>query len=127
MRSSPPWLKTFLAPIKIPVYKLLNKFSDDHWGEQHLDSTYWKGGIHWGDLPEIQAYINKNISGEPATDFIKYSNLKYLKPLRKKYSSVRMLSLCCGIGSLELNLIQQGIVDEVIGYDASSACIENRY
>jgi len=95
----------------------------DVWAERHLDPHYWKGLIHWGQLPQVEKYINRKITGSSDLNYIGYTAERYFKPLREK-GPIRMMSLCCGIGQFELTWLKQGIVDQVIGYDVSQACID---
>jgi SAM-dependent methyltransferase len=100
----------------------VNRQGQDIWSERHLDPNYWQGLIHWGQIPQVANYINRSISGREDTDFIAYTAEKFISPLKKK-KRVRMLSLCSGIGHLELDMIKKELVDEIIGFEFSSDCV----
>lgn len=142
-RALPPQLKEVLRPVAQGVLRQVgydwqrrrgpaapavigsgSGSERDFWGNRHLDDSYWNGLIHWGQIPIVAERINERISGNKAVDFIEYSRSKYVAPLRSKRGKVRMLSLCCGIGELELRLLKSNYCDEVIGYDVSASCIE---
>lgn len=131
LRSSPPWLKSMLRPLKNPVYRVL-RFdprrsavvdSDDYWGSRHSSEQYWSGGLHWGDLPDVQEYQWRRISGDPKVGPFDYAAKKFIAPLRKNHKKIRALSLCCGSGRIEVDFLKRGIVDYIEGYDASEGSI----
>jgi len=95
----------------------------DIWAERHLDPHYWHGCIHWGQVPQVAQYMNRLISGDPHVDFIDYTAQRYLNPLREQ-GPVTMLSLCTGIGQLELSFVKRGIADKVVGYEVSKECVQ---
>lgn len=133
----PTWLLNILLGIKQRVISkaytapsqqenvIHAKDSSDIWGQRHLDDHYWKGMIHWGQIPQVAQYCNQRISGNPNKDYIQYSRETVVTPLRKKTAQVKMLSLCCGIAQLELDLLDAGFCDFVVGYDVSKDCIDS--
>ncbi|MBI3985736.1 MAG: class I SAM-dependent methyltransferase [Lentisphaerae bacterium] len=96
---------------------------EDYWGYKHtIDTTYWSG-THWGNIPQIQQYMNEMISGDRNKDYIAYALNKYVAPLRAKYGTIRLLSICCGAGHLEHALLNLGFADMIDAYDASQASV----
>jgi SAM-dependent methyltransferase len=109
----------------IKLYRPLSKpqgKKGDIWSERHLDPNYWQSLIHWGQIPQVENYINRSISGKENENFIDYCSRKYLSPLRKK-KKIRMLSLCTGIGQLEIDMIKRDLVDEITGFEYSTDCV----
>jgi SAM-dependent methyltransferase len=96
--------------------------SQDIWAQRHLDPNYWNSLIHWGQVPQVAAYINRRISGDPKIDVFEYAAQQYLAPLRKK-GPISMLSLCTGVGQIEISLVQRGYVDKIVGYEYSEECV----
>ena len=96
--------------------------SQDIWAQRHLDPNYWNSLIHWGQVPQVAAYINRRISGDPTKDVFDYAAQQYLAPLRKN-GPISMLSLCTGVGQIEISLVQRGYVDQIVGYEYSEECV----
>lgn len=80
--------------------------------------------IHWGQIPIVAARLNERISGDPKIDHFEYTKRKYIDPMRKKHGPIKMLSVCCGVGQLEREMLKNGFCDEVLAYDVSAPCIE---
>ena len=89
--------------------------------------SYWDSlGHHidlddlWMSHPRVRERINRRVSGDPTvwpTTWMKGRLLDRL-PLR------RAVSLGCGIGNFERDMVRQEIVDEIVGLDVSPLCIE---
>ncbi len=122
-----PLARPILDKLKPVAKRILNYRScstdGDIWGKRHLDDQYWEGAIHWGAIPAVAEYMNRSISGSSTIDFIGHSKKTRIEPLREKHTEIRMLSLCCGVGQLEMDLLKSGYADRIDGYDASAACV----
>ena len=89
--------------------------------------SYWDSLEHhtvlddmWMSHPRVRERINIRVSGEPGTwttTWLK-NRLQPLLPLG------RSVSIGCGVGNLERDLIRQGIVSEVTGIDVSEPCLQ---
>ncbi len=74
----------------------------------------------WMSHPRVRERINRRVSGDPAvwpTTWMKERLLGRL-PLR------RAVSIGCGIGHFERDMVRQGIVEEIVGLDVSPSCIQ---
>jgi SAM-dependent methyltransferase len=74
----------------------------------------------WMTHPEVRARINTRVSGDPACWPTQWFRARFAGrlPLR------RALSVGCGTGSLERDLVRQGIVLEVTGIDVAPQPLE---
>jgi len=89
--------------------------------------SYWDSLQHhtvlddlWLSHPRVRERINIRVSGEPGTwttTWLK-NRLQPLLPLE------RTVSIGCGVGNLERDLIRQGIASQVTGVDVSEPCIQ---
>ena len=91
------------------------------WGDKN---PVWFGEAkQWLWHPLVIERNNKRASGHPDRDA--YGHLKIvLAELGWNLPVVRAASLCCGAGSLERGLMQQGFARSIIGYDVASGAIE---
>jgi SAM-dependent methyltransferase len=81
----------------------------------HRDGCWWNAG------PEIYAYRNSKISGDPAINWIRHTLETYFAgqlPLR------RCLSLGCGQGRLERQLAELGAFQQCDAYDISPRSVQ---
>lgn len=90
------------------------------------DSSYWNELEHHTDLaqiwqshPLVRAAINTRISGDAdiwPTTFLR-------RVVESEIPFGQCLSIGCGVGNLERDLLGQGIVGEITGVDVSSSCV----
>lgn len=82
----------------------------------------WKigGGLHWTELPRVQARINRMVSGDPAVD-------PYLHLARTRFPDRlpldRALTIGCGAGELERGLTQYGFCLRHEAFDVAGGAI----
>lgn len=96
--------------------------SPDIWAERYSDPNYWHSPIHWGEVPQVAAYINRRVSGDPKVDVFEYAAQRYFAPLQKE-GPISLLSLCAGIGHYEISLVRRGYVESVVGYEFSEKSV----
>jgi len=85
--------------------------------ERHLGR-----GIHWTDLKAVQHRTAAKISGIPEIGWPQYvaeNHLKGMIPVE------RCLSLCCGKGQLERDLVNANFCHSFDGIDISDGCLEH--
>src|SRR5271169_6854446 len=94
--------------------------SEQLWAEEADERVRYSRGFHWVESPIVQEYLNRNCTGDPALNWIAYSVARYF------HGNVapRVLSLGCGGGVFERDLL--GLVPQarVVGMDFSSGAIE---
>jgi SAM-dependent methyltransferase len=73
----------------------------------------------WMAHPEVRHYINRSIGGENATWPLDWFQARY-----PGETFSRALSIGCGSGALERDLVRRGIVQFVEAFDASPASVE---
>ncbi|MEO6487006.1 MAG: class I SAM-dependent methyltransferase [Thermoanaerobaculia bacterium] len=73
----------------------------------------------WTAHPEVRHYINRNIGGENGTWPLDWFQRVYADRVFE-----RALSIGCGTGSLERDLVRRGIAKHVDAFDASTTSIE---
>lgn len=78
------------------------EISKELWAEEADEQQRYGKGFHWVESPVVSEYMNLHISGDPAVNWVQYSAAKYLKPRL----SPRILSLGCGGGALERDLLR---------------------
>jgi len=76
------------------------------------DSLYYQGR-YWNDLPAVAAAINERISGDASVGWLTH----FATTADRRYA--RALSLNCGNGWVERDLLRCGVADEVVGVDYS--------
>jgi SAM-dependent methyltransferase len=74
----------------------------------------------WMGHPRVRAWINRRVSGDPATWPI--GRLRQVIPERLPLG--RVLSIGCGVGNLERSLVELGYAARVVGVDESAAAVE---
>src|SRR5260370_25348107 len=74
--------------------------SKDLWAAEADDEQRYGRGFHWVESPVVSEYMNLNISGNAALNWVQYSAGKYIEARQ----SPRILSLGCGGGALERDL-----------------------
>jgi len=72
------------------------------WADEADERLRYGKGFHWVESEIVCEYMNRNISGDPALNWVAYSAAKYLG----KCESPRILSLGCGGGALERDLLR---------------------
>ncbi len=72
------------------------------WAEEADERLRYGRGFHWVESPIVSEYMNRNISGDPALNWLAYSTATYLK----NSVSPKVLSLGCGGGALERDLLR---------------------
>ncbi|RZJ19349.1 MAG: methyltransferase domain-containing protein, partial [Haliea sp.] len=92
---------------------------DAAWGDP---ASWVANGLQWTHLEEIQALINRRVSGDPATSpmawFAGHVQAAGALPLR------RALVLGCGAGRIERALHEQGWVREIVAFDLSPKALD---
>lgn len=97
------------------------KAIDNHWSKQYQQQ---KMRTRWWDSPHIIRHINKNICGEEL-DGWNSGPIKLLKQvLPEGYVLESALSIGCGIGSKEMNLLEQNLVKHFTCFELSTIAIE---
>ena len=97
-----------------PSYKKRLKKEMDHWGEDRMAVP-----VTWFDLPTIQKYINKWVTGRPDLDW-----LDYIMARHAAGGSLRGLVVGCGHGDLERHLLDRKLFDSLVAFDVSPKAIE---
>jgi ubiquinone/menaquinone biosynthesis C-methylase UbiE len=81
---------------------------------KNLNSKIYYQGQYWNDLPQIQNYISKKITGD--------ENKSWIENFKEKYASIPFqhgLFLNCGDGRWEREFIDRKIVRTVTAFDVS--------
>ena len=86
---------------------------DHHCGEEHLHNF-------WMSHPLIRAKINARVSGDPHT----WPTEWFRREFASRLPLGTALSIGCGPGNLERDLVKQGIVGEVTGIDVVATPLE---
>ena len=89
-----------------------------HWAE-HQDA--FSAQKHWMGVPQVQARINKKVSGDANTDLFAYVIREYF--LRHGRTPENCLSLGSGDGTLEIGLTQYVTPKNHIGIEISEALV----
>lgn len=87
----------------------------DEWQKQRKPGRF----TDWGDHPFAFAQICEHAFGNDRCDFI-----EYIRRCLPGLSKAHVLSLCCGDGSFEHSLVQQGVFGQVTGFDISQARVD---
>lgn len=94
--------------------------SEQLWADEADERIRYGRGFHWVESPIVQQYLNRNATGDPAQNWIAHSVSRWLEG----NAAPRVLSLGCGGGVFErdlLGLIPQG---RVVGMDFSAGAID---
>jgi ubiquinone/menaquinone biosynthesis C-methylase UbiE len=89
------------------------------WAEEADERIRYGKGFHWVESPIVSEYLNRNISGDPAVNWLVYSVSKYIHDR----VSPRILSLACGGGALERDLLRLKPDAHIIAMDFSPGAI----
>jgi SAM-dependent methyltransferase len=76
-------------------------------------SGVYYGGMYWNNLPGVAAYINEAATGNPNVSWYEHLLAYHGQPFR------RALSLNCGNGWVDRDLVTRGIAQRVVGVDVS--------
>jgi 2-polyprenyl-3-methyl-5-hydroxy-6-metoxy-1,4-benzoquinol methylase len=90
----------------------------DHWSAQGAWET--GRGLYWLELPAIQRRLNRKVSGQPDTDWIRYTLQRHFA---QSLPLDRCLSLGCGQGGLERQLAALGVFRECDAIDVAQGAI----
>lgn len=83
------------------------------------DSSVYYASGYWNDLPQVAAYMNRRISGDPAVPWYEH--------LRRQTGTAtfrKALFLNCGNGWVERELMAVGVVAEGVGIDIAPDLLE---
>src|SRR5258708_34886202 len=94
--------------------------SKDLWGGEADDEERYGKGFHWVESPIVYQYVNQSISGNPSLDWLDYSVGKYIEARQ----TPRILSLGCGGGALERDLLRLKPDISLVAMDFSPGAIE---
>lgn len=89
------------------------------WADEADDRLRYGKGFHWVESPVVSAYMNSQISGDANTNWVQYSAERYLA----SRSSPRILSLGCGGGALERDLLRLKPDCLIVAMDFSEGAI----
>jgi len=92
-----------------------------YWGDDRRLEFYGRGGLVWTDVPAVRQRLDRLISGDPERDWIDHLRRTHLAG---RAPLARALSLCCGDGRVERELITRGVVRECEGVDAAPGALE---
>lgn len=92
----------------------------EHWGDdarEKAESLDWQG-LYWQSYVLTAQHINRDISGDPAVDWLTFTKQRFFpKPVELA------LSLGCGYGIVERVGIDQKIAHRFVGYDISPEAV----
>ena len=93
--------------------------SEQLWAEEADERVRYGRGFHWVESPVIQQYLNRNATGDPKQNWIAHSVSRRLNG----NAAPRVLSLGCGGGVFERDLL--GLIPQarVVGLDFSAGAI----
>jgi len=89
------------------------------WAEEADERVRYGKGFHWVESPIVAEYMNRNISGDPAINWVEYSVGKYIR----RSIAPRILSLACGGGALERDLLRLKPDAHIVAMDFSPGAI----
>ena len=93
--------------------------SEQLWAEEADERVRYGRGFHWVESPVVQEYLNRNATGDPAQNWIAHSVDRWLSEVPEP----RVLSLGCGGGVFERNLLGVLPRAHVTGMDFSAGAI----
>ncbi|RPJ58453.1 MAG: methyltransferase domain-containing protein [Acidobacteria bacterium] len=91
--------------------------SGKYWDSAVADEA---DSIYWLALPEVVSWVNRKVSGKPAIWHLSW----FLLSLEDKTPVKRALSIGCGAGNLEREVIRHGSAVHIEGIDVSSGSLE---
>jgi len=97
------------------------KIVAEHWGSEASTVGYYGNGYHWVEHPQVLAYIHEQMTGDPTISWDFHFWKNYLLPQNR---SLRVLSLGCGCGALEVSLMKRGGISELIAYDIADGALD---
>ena len=83
------------------------------------DSSVYYASGYWNDLPQVEAYLRRRVSGDP--------DLPWFEHLRRSTGVTRFrkaLVLNCGNGWVEREMYAAGLFEEAVGIDISASLLE---
>ena len=87
----------------------------DHWDTWQLDQPATQGRYNdWGDHPTVFRAVMRHVFGSADVDFFSFLKQKY-----PGCAQAHALSLCCGDGAFEEQLLQMGVFDRITGLELS--------
>jgi 2-polyprenyl-3-methyl-5-hydroxy-6-metoxy-1,4-benzoquinol methylase len=89
------------------------------WAEEADERVRYGRGFHWVESQIVSEYMNRNISGDANVNWLGYSVAKYLGSAQ----APRILSLGCGGGALERDLLRLAPDAHVTAMDFSPGAI----
>ena len=94
--------------------------ASDHW-DRWQTTRQANGQIYadWGDHPTVFKAVMRECFGNENHDFFTYLQTHY-----PHCQTAHALSLCCGDGSFEAQLIQKGVFERITGLDISAERIK---
>jgi SAM-dependent methyltransferase len=93
----------------------------EHWGEdarEKAESEDWQG-LYWQSYVLTAQHINRDISGDPAIDWLTFTKQRFFP----KAAEVA-LSLGCGYGVLDRKVVQLGIAERFEAFDIAPEVVE---
>jgi SAM-dependent methyltransferase len=90
------------------------------WGDRDRAAFYARGGLTWLDLDRVRRRVNSLVSGSPDVDWLSHVAGSHLAG---RIPVARALSLCCGDGRIERELVSRGIAASCLGIDAAPGAI----
>lgn len=87
----------------------------DHWDAWQRDLPAAQGLYKdWGDHPTVFQAVMRHVFGSADVDFFSFLKTKY-----PGCAQAHTLSLCCGDGAFEEQLLQMGVFDRITGLELS--------
>ena len=90
------------------------------WNTEENTSARYGKGFHWVESPQVLAYIQRRMSGNPAVSWGQHFIDHYLQKKKGQYVG---LSLGCGTGVFEMDLQKQGLFRRLDAFDIADAAI----
>lgn len=92
-----------------------------HWGDERRARFYAAGGLMWTELQAVRRRLNAKVSGQASVDWIDHLKATHL---RGRTPVSRCLSLCCGRGDTERELVARDVCEQCLAYDVSAGALE---
>ena len=96
-----------------------NDQSKELWADEADDRRRYGKGFHWVESPVIAEYMNLKISGDPNVNWVQHSVDRYVRAV----PSPRILSLGCGGGALERDLLRLAPDAVIVAMDFSPGAV----
>ncbi|MFZ4379819.1 MAG: class I SAM-dependent methyltransferase [Polynucleobacter sp.] len=93
----------------------------EHWGSDASTVGYYGNGYHWVEHPQVLAYIHEQMSGHAGMSWDFHFWKRYIEPQKR---GLKVLSLGCGCGNLEISLMKRGGISELIAYDIADGALD---